>query len=245
MEPPKPKDVFKAKLLSFLGNIYTKTTNDLQIDLNCPISRELFEDPVICAGDGQTYERTEIEEWLKNKNTSPFNTSKPLSSKTLIPNIAVRKLADAVRVEKLEKTRTDEVPELKVQETRQAAGFDDGYDTYLREENENLLEEIESYGEQIDEYHDTIAALSAKCLCTNTEFPRDPLTNVYKMAFCNLCGHALPEDTPDMYQVEMSGLPEFAEDSFTDDYYLGHCDVCRRENDRRIAARRIAARLRD
>ena len=236
MEPPKPKDVLKAKLLSFLGNIYTKTTKNLQIDLNCPISRELFEDPVICAGDGQTYERKEIEEWLKNKETSPFDTSKPLTSKTLIPNITVRKLADAVRVEKLETTRTDEVPELKVQDAKEEEEL---YN--LRDEFRSLHAEYEAVLYQLDEYQDTIVALSAKCFCINTEFPRDPLTNVYKMAFCNQCGHALPEDTPHMYQVELSGLPDFAGDSFTDDYFLGTCDVCRRRNARRIAL----ARLRD
>jgi len=239
MEPPKPKDVFKAQLLSFLGNIYTKTTKDLQIDLNCPISRELFEDPVICAGDGQTYERKEIDNWLKNKETSPFDTSKPLSSKTLIPNIAVRKLADAVRVEKLETTRTDEVPELKVQDAKEEEEEEELYN--LRDELSSLSAEFEGVLNQLDEYQDIIVALSAKCFCINTEFSRDPLTNVYKMAFCNQCGHALPEDTPDMYKVIMSGLPEFAENSFTDDYYLGTCDVCRRRNDRRIAL----ARLRD
>ena len=234
MERPKLK--LSSKITAILGKHITNITKRLAIDLICPISRELFEDPVICAGDCQTYERKEIEEWLKNKETSPFDTSKPLSSKTLIPNIAVRKLADAVRVEKLETTRTDEVLELKVQDAKEEEEL---YN--LRDEFRSLHAEFEAVIHQLDEYQDTIVALSAKCFCINTEFPRDPLTNVYKMAFCNQCGHALPEDTPHMYQVELSGLPDFAGDSFTDDYFLGTCDVCRRRNARRIAL----ARLRD
>jgi hypothetical protein len=230
MERPKLK--LSSKITAILGKHITNITKRLAIDLICPISRELFEDPVICAGDGQTYERKEIEEWLKNKNTSPFDTSKPLTSKTLIPNIAVRKLADAVRVEKLETTRTDEVPELKVQ---------DGKNNALLGEYHALVELYENRAEQLDEYHDTIVALSAKRFCDDTDnlnALEQMYINgqyVYKWAFCNQCGHALPEDTPDMYQVEMSGVPEFAEDSFTDWYYLGTCEECCRRNDRRIA----------
>jgi hypothetical protein len=127
MERPKLK--LSSKITAILGKHITNITKRLAIDLICPISRELFEDPVICAGDGQTYERKEIEEWFEKSEMSPFDTSKPLTSKTLIPNIAVRKLADAVRVEKLETTRTDEVPELKVAEAEDGNTYDDGVDT--------------------------------------------------------------------------------------------------------------------
>src|SRR5437868_11472080 len=41
-----------------------------QEELTCPISRELFNEPVL-ADDGFFYEKNEIEKWLKTKMTSP------------------------------------------------------------------------------------------------------------------------------------------------------------------------------
>ena len=60
----------------------------LQGNMTCPITHELFEDPVFCSGDGQTYERSAIEEWLKTKTTSPF-THKELSGTELPPVASV------------------------------------------------------------------------------------------------------------------------------------------------------------
>ena len=86
-----------------------------------------------------------------------------------------------------------------------------------------LWEQLEDFADRLDDYKNTTVALTATCkyLCNDIDFPRDPLTNVYKMAFCETCGHALPADTPadTLYKVELSGLPGFAQDSFTDDHY--------------------------
>jgi hypothetical protein len=49
-----------------------------------------MEDPVL-AGDGHTYERRAIEEWLKGHNTSPL-TGLEMESKDLVPNIVLRSL---------------------------------------------------------------------------------------------------------------------------------------------------------
>ncbi len=56
------------------------------------ITTEMMDDPVITC-DGQTYDRRSIEEWLRNKDTSPL-TGARLASKTLTPNIALKKLID-------------------------------------------------------------------------------------------------------------------------------------------------------
>jgi len=59
----------------------------------CPISHELMEDPVL-ASDGFTYERSFIENWLNSKGTnccSPM-TNQPLSSRSLVPNQALKAL---------------------------------------------------------------------------------------------------------------------------------------------------------
>ena len=54
----------------------------------CPISHEIMEDPVLCS-DGHTYETANIEEWLRNHNTSPL-TNLALETNVLIPNDKLR-----------------------------------------------------------------------------------------------------------------------------------------------------------
>eukprot|EP00929_Paragymnodinium_shiwhaense_P018391 TRINITY_DN12893_c0_g1_i1.p1 TRINITY_DN12893_c0_g1~~TRINITY_DN12893_c0_g1_i1.p1 ORF type:complete len:976 (+),score=207.52 TRINITY_DN12893_c0_g1_i1:84-2930(+) len=68
----------------------------------CPISHELFSDPVLAA-DGFTYERRCIEEWFRKPAAaggaalkSPM-TGKPLGSTALISNLAVRSLCQDYR----------------------------------------------------------------------------------------------------------------------------------------------------
>ena len=58
----------------------------------CPISQELMLDPVTCT-DGHSYDRRYIVTWLAENNTSPA-TGLPLSSRVLIPNIALRNAID-------------------------------------------------------------------------------------------------------------------------------------------------------
>jgi ankyrin repeat protein len=59
-------------------------------ELYCPITSELFQDPVVTA-DGHTYEREAIAKWLASHDTSPL-TGKRLSSKQLIPNLRVKSM---------------------------------------------------------------------------------------------------------------------------------------------------------
>jgi hypothetical protein len=50
--------------------------------------QDIMMDPVIAA-DGQTYERAQIVQWLRRKQTSPL-TNLPLSDRGLIPNDSLR-----------------------------------------------------------------------------------------------------------------------------------------------------------
>ena len=53
--------------------------------LVCPLSLEIFQDPVIAA-DGHSYERREIELWFaRGKTTSP-KTNEELPNAFLVPN---------------------------------------------------------------------------------------------------------------------------------------------------------------
>ena len=60
--------------------------------LSCPITLELFRDPVV-AQDGHTYERKAIEDWIRKNGTSPI-TDQKLSLEHLIPNHAIKKVID-------------------------------------------------------------------------------------------------------------------------------------------------------
>ena len=70
-------------------------TSAIPDDLRCPLTLELFEDPVT-AQDGHTYERRAIVEWLNKKKTSPL-THEPLDATALVPQHVVRKLIESFR----------------------------------------------------------------------------------------------------------------------------------------------------
>merc|ERR1712031_103421 len=55
----------------------------------CPICDEVMLDPVICAGDEQTYERSEITEWFSRSKRSPM-TNQELAITTLVSNFALK-----------------------------------------------------------------------------------------------------------------------------------------------------------
>ena len=57
---------------------------DGPIELCCPITLQLFQDPVKTI-HGQTYERVVIQDWLESKSTDPM-TGDTLKIKTLFPD---------------------------------------------------------------------------------------------------------------------------------------------------------------
>lgn len=67
-----------------------KKAMEIPNEFMCPISKDVMIDPVSTA-DGYTYERKEIESWLQRSSMSPA-TNLPLENKTLVRNIALRKL---------------------------------------------------------------------------------------------------------------------------------------------------------
>ncbi|CAF1343186.1 unnamed protein product, partial [Didymodactylos carnosus] len=60
--------------------------------LRCPITLDLFRDPVL-AQDGHTYERTAIEQWIRRNGTSPL-TRQPLAIEHIYPNYKVKQILD-------------------------------------------------------------------------------------------------------------------------------------------------------
>jgi len=75
--------------------------------LSCPITKEIMLDPVL-AEDGQTYERSFIEEWFRKKQTSPM-TNKSIGTK-LISNLIVKSIINNV----LDESNTANFPVLNV-----------------------------------------------------------------------------------------------------------------------------------
>lgn len=61
-------------------------------DFLCPIGLEIMKNPVTCS-DGYSYERANIEEWLKKCNRSP-KTNLTISDTRLVPNNALRSLIE-------------------------------------------------------------------------------------------------------------------------------------------------------
>ena len=73
-----------------------KRARDDDAELNCPITHDLFEDPVV-AVDGHTYERTAIQTQITSGNQRSPMTNARLSHTTLTANRTVKKLPDAHR----------------------------------------------------------------------------------------------------------------------------------------------------
>lgn len=74
----------------------TKIANVTEInidndDLICPITLELFQDPVR-AQDGHVYERQAITQWIQEHGTSPL-TRQPLQLDQLVPDEHIKRLA--------------------------------------------------------------------------------------------------------------------------------------------------------
>ena len=70
----------------------------------CPITDEIFEDPVV-GDDGHTYERKAITDWLTKNQTSPI-TRQPMDINSLRTNYIVKKMIDELRsTEQLQQTQ--------------------------------------------------------------------------------------------------------------------------------------------
>jgi len=72
-------------------DVHMKKESGLYDYLICPITQQIYYDPVI-AKDGITYERSAILEWLKNSKTSPITRKK--IPKTLYPNLTIKNIKD-------------------------------------------------------------------------------------------------------------------------------------------------------
>lgn len=63
--------------------------------LECPIEKEVMEDPVI-GPDGHTYERLAIRKWVSEHHSSPL-TRKPMEVEELKPNFTIKKIINFIK----------------------------------------------------------------------------------------------------------------------------------------------------
>ena len=90
----------------------------------CPISKKLMRDPVI-ASDGHTYERANIEAYLKQNNKSPV-TGEPMQHSYVVPNISLKQRIDEfIRQNKHKMEETEQ--EGAEQEGAEQEGAETGY----------------------------------------------------------------------------------------------------------------------
>lgn len=89
-------------------SINTRAQNE---DLVCPITSEIFQDPVLCVGDGQTYERSAVERWFAEGNeTSPLTGAKLEEwGRKVTHNVDMRRRVNRLTDGHAEKV-TDEAP---------------------------------------------------------------------------------------------------------------------------------------
>ncbi len=93
----KENDRLRAEVLlaaEAAANV-AKLVEGLEVALSCPLSHELFKNPVV-SRYGHSYERGDIETWLKQNWTCPL-TKKYLPRAHLVENYSLVTVADAFR----------------------------------------------------------------------------------------------------------------------------------------------------
>ncbi len=108
----------------------------IPVDIICPITFQIMNDPVMLVESGNTYERESILQWLEKNNTDPL-TNEKISNKTIAPNRAIKRLIISFLEENKQKT-----PDIM-------------YETYL---SDSLIQEIITNLEknQIDLFSQTL-----------------------------------------------------------------------------------------
>ena len=76
------------EVINSLFNYSSEIEIDYPYEYTCPIGYNLIKDPVIDEF-GYTYDKININQWLKQKNICPLN-NKPYISSVLVPNRALK-----------------------------------------------------------------------------------------------------------------------------------------------------------
>lgn len=116
----------------------TATTTSVLDIIRCPITHQIFKDPVFCS-DGHTYERQAIEFWIKTNGMSPFNRT--ISLKIYDRNRLIANLVD---------TKLDKYPALSCEQYVPTTYLSLQDIHYL--EDEKILEILENGNYQVESF---------------------------------------------------------------------------------------------
>ena len=97
MEEEKLKETIKAKTTLVVKDLQDKT---LEVPMCCPITKDLFKDPVISKVTGHSYEREYIEKWLVNHSFCPV-TKIRMTSADLVHNRSLKDVVEAFKAQTL------------------------------------------------------------------------------------------------------------------------------------------------
>ncbi|CAF3608242.1 unnamed protein product [Rotaria sp. Silwood1] len=68
-------------------------TSSIPSNFICPITQDIMENPVLLVEDGHSYEKSALERWLKDHNTSPL-TNNQLKSQTFVINYTLKSIIE-------------------------------------------------------------------------------------------------------------------------------------------------------
>jgi hypothetical protein len=157
----------------------TNVDND---DLICPITLQIFRDPVI-AGDGHTYERAAILRWILEDGTSPL-TRQPLNLNELHADDYLRNLAAQRRSSSISSNYNINLDQLSLQ--RQNSTMSYNYNRYIGPQLSLQLETILNNNvasindtENLYVFRDNCSHLKRCCIVN-----RRIITSVFCLGFC-------------------------------------------------------------
>ena len=73
---------------------------ELEVPLCCPISMDLFKDPVVSKKTGHSYDREHIDKWLLNHSFCPLTKTR-MTSADLVPNYALAGVVEVFKAQQL------------------------------------------------------------------------------------------------------------------------------------------------
>ena len=74
----------------------TDREKKLEVAMCCPISNDLFKEPVLCTVTGHSFEKEAIQRWLQTSDLCPL-TRKKMTSADLVPNITLVGVVEAFK----------------------------------------------------------------------------------------------------------------------------------------------------
>lgn len=142
---PPPLMVTNYTIRNIIGAIQANDEDLLELALSCPITQTLFVNPVICSGDGHTFSKLNIEQWLVRDNPGANFMTSPSTRQSCGDLTTNETLILFMREIGLQPTMRDQAPATRRLDLRTILRVVpkilhiDGRDRYSRKTKEFLL----------------------------------------------------------------------------------------------------------